>query len=92
MPNGFYCFGLVLPGNTNHNAPDSCPIRTCLASQNDELCKNWRVSERQGKEEQNNVQYVENNVFFEPRKHIALHQIHKQMLLLATSYDPFKII
>ncbi len=29
--------------------------------------KNRRVSERQGKEEQNNVQYVENNVFFEPR-------------------------
>ncbi len=26
----------------------------------------------------------------EPRKHIALHQIHKQMLLLATSYDTFK--
>ncbi len=38
----------------------------------------------------NNVQYVDNNVFFELRKHIALHQIHKIMLFLATSYDPFK--
>ncbi len=27
----------------------------------------------------------------EPRKHTALHQIHKIMLFLATSYDPFKL-
>ncbi len=35
---------------------------------------------------------MENNVFFylKPRKHIALHQIHKIMLFLASSYDPFK--
>ncbi len=39
----------------------------------------------------NNVQYVENNVFFEPRKHIALHQIHKIKLFLATSYDLFNV-
>ncbi len=26
----------------------------------------------------------------EPRKHIALHQIHKLMFFFATSYDPFK--
>ncbi len=26
-----------------------------------------------------------------PHKHIALHQIHKIMLFLATSYDPFKL-
>ncbi len=26
-----------------------------------------------------------------PNKHIALHQIHKIMLFLATSYDPFNI-
>ncbi len=26
-----------------------------------------------------------------PHKHIALHQIHKIMFFLATSYDPFKI-
>ncbi len=25
-----------------------------------------------------------------PHKHIALHQIHKIMFFLATSYDPFK--
>ncbi len=28
----------------------------------------------------------------EPRKHIALHQIHKIMFFLATSYDPFKTL
>ncbi len=34
----------------------------------------------------NNVQYVENNVFLTSnQKHIALHQI---MFFLATSYDP----
>ncbi len=27
----------------------------------------------------------------EPRKPIALHQIHKIMLFLATSYDPFNV-
>ncbi len=27
---------------------------------------------------------------FKPHKHIALHQIHKIMFFLATSYDPFK--
>ncbi len=27
----------------------------------------------------------------ELRKHIALHQIHKIMLFLATSYDPFNM-
>ncbi len=28
----------------------------------------------------------------EPSKHIALHHIHKLMLFLATSYDPFNIM
>ncbi len=37
--------------SANHNALDSRPIRARLASQNDELCKNQRVSERQGIEE-----------------------------------------
>ncbi len=36
----------------NHNALDSWPIRAHLASQNDELCKNQRVSERRSIEEQ----------------------------------------
>ncbi len=27
---------------------------------------------------------------FNPHKHIALYQIHKIFLFLATSYDPFK--
>ncbi len=38
--------------SANHNALDSWPIRARLASQNDELCKNQRVSERRGREEQ----------------------------------------
>ncbi len=38
--------------SANHNAPDSWPIRARLASQNDELCKNQRISERRGIEEQ----------------------------------------
>ncbi len=38
--------------SANHNALDSWPIRTRLATQNDELCNNLRVSERQGIEEQ----------------------------------------
>ncbi len=69
---------------------DSWPVRECLTSQNDELCKNGHVSERRSN---NNVQYVENNVYFYfftlNHKHIALHQI---MLFLATSYDPFNSI
>ncbi len=47
--------------SANHNALDSWPIRAHLASQNDELCKNRSVS---GRRNNNNVQYVENNVFF----------------------------
>ncbi len=38
--------------SANHNALDSWPIRAHLASQNDELCKNRSVSERQSIEEQ----------------------------------------
>ncbi len=38
--------------SANHNALDSWPIRAHLASQNDELCKNLRVSERRGIKEQ----------------------------------------
>ncbi len=29
---------------------------------------------------------------FKPHKHIALHQIHKIMFFLATSYDPFNLL
>ncbi len=47
--------------SANHNTLDSWPIRAHLASQNDELCKNWRVSERRSN---NNIQYVENIYFF----------------------------
>ncbi len=38
--------------SANHNALDSWPIRARLASQNDELCKNVRVSERRSIEKQ----------------------------------------
>ncbi len=38
--------------SANHNALDSWPIKAHLASQKDELCKNWSVSERRGREEQ----------------------------------------
>ncbi len=38
----------------------------------------------------NNVQYVENVFWTLNRINIALHQIHKIMFFLATSYDPFK--
>ncbi len=36
----------------NHNTLDSWPIRAHLASQNDELCKDLCVSERRGREKQ----------------------------------------
>ncbi len=52
--------------SANHNALDSWPIRARLASQNHELCKNQHVSEGGAQRSNNNVQYVENNVFFEP--------------------------
>ncbi len=41
----------------------------------------------------NNVQYVENNVFLTLKlcKHIALHQINKIMLFLGMPYDSFNI-
>ncbi len=38
--------------SANHNALNSWPIRAHLTFQNDELCKNRRVPERQGIEEQ----------------------------------------
>ncbi len=38
--------------SANHNTLNSWPIRERLASQNDELCKNLRVSERPSLEEQ----------------------------------------
>ncbi len=38
--------------SANHNALDSWPIKAHLDSQNDELCKNLRVSERRSIEEQ----------------------------------------
>ncbi len=53
--------------SANHNTLESWPIRARLVYQNEELCKNHRGSERSN----NNVQYVENNVFFnlKPHKH-----------------------
>ncbi len=47
-----------------------------------------------GAEEQQ--KYTVWNFFFffylKPHKHMALHQIHKIMLFLATSYDPFNLL
>ncbi len=72
----------------NHNALDSWPIRAGLASQNDELCKNVRVSEGGA-----TIMYSMWKImcFFnlKTHKHIDLHQIHKIMFFLAMSYDPF---
>ncbi len=68
---------------------DSWPIRAQHTSQNDELCKNGRVSE--GAQRSNiNVRNVENYLNFTLKcVNIELHQIHKIMLFLASSYDPF---
>ncbi len=38
--------------SANHNALDNWPIRARLTSQIDELCRNCRISERRGIEEQ----------------------------------------
>ncbi len=58
--------------SANHNALDSWPIRAHLTSQNDELCKNQRVSERRGN---NNVQYVKKKKNWTTNhKHSALHK------------------
>ncbi len=52
-----YCKGRnisvsLLSYSVNHNALGSWPIRAHLAYQNDELCKNRRVSEKPSIEEQ----------------------------------------
>ncbi len=41
--------------SANHNALEGWPIRARFASKNDEICKNWRVSQRRGIKEQ---QYI----------------------------------
>ncbi len=80
--------------SANHNALDSWPIRAHLASQNDELCKNRRLSFRKAEHRGATIMYSiwEIMCFFylKPHKHIAFHQIHKIMFFLKTSYDPFK--
>ncbi len=74
--------------SANHDARKrSWPIRARLASQNDELCNNRRVSERSN----NNVQYVENNVFWTLNHiNIALKITLFYVFGVVTSYDPFK--
>ncbi len=79
--------------SANHNAPDSWPIRAHLASKNDELCENWSRFRKAG---HRGVTIMWNSMWkmcflnLELRKHIALHQMHKILFFLATSYDPFK--
>ncbi len=68
-----------------HNALDIWPIRAHFASQNNELCKKYVCFRKVG----------HRGAFFfylRPHKHIALHQIHKIMFFLATSYDPLSVI
>ncbi len=71
--------------SANHNTLDSWPIRARLASQIDELCKNRRISAT--------IMYSMWKIMcflnLKPHKNIELHQIHKIMFFLATSYDPF---
>ncbi len=57
--------------SANHNAPDSWPIRAQRASQKDEL-RNNRVFQKRGRSN-NNVQYVENNVFLTLNRVNTLH-------------------
>ncbi len=79
----------------NYKALDSWPIRAHLASQNDELCKNRRVSERRDIEEQQYCTVCGKYCGFfnlKSHKHIALHQIHKILFFLATSYDHFNYL
>ncbi len=77
--------------SANHNAPDSWPIRACLTSQNDELF--IKIDVLKARHRGATIMYSMWKIMcllnLKPHKHIALHQIHKIMLFLATSYDPF---
>ncbi len=72
--------------SANHNSLDSWPIRAHLASQNDEL---FRKAEHRGATIMYSMWKKMCFLNLKPHKHIALHQIHKIMFFLATSYDPF---
>ncbi len=79
--------------SSNPNALDSWPIRAHLASQNDELCKkstHFRKAGHRGATVIYSMWKIMCFLNLKPHKHIALHQIHKIMFFLATSYDPFK--
>ncbi len=81
--------------SANHNALDSWPIRAHRGFQNDELCKKLTRFRKAGQRGAT-IMYSMWNItcFFnlKPRKHIALHQIHKIMLFLTTLFYPFKRI
>ncbi len=74
--------------SANHNALDSWPIRARLASQKMSFVK--IDAEHRGATIMHNMWKIMCFLNFKPHKHIALHQIHKIMFFLATSYDPFK--
>ncbi len=79
--------------SVNHNALDSWPIRAHLASQNDKLCKidAFQKVGHRGATIMYSMWKIMCFLNLKPHKHIALHQIHKIMFFLATSYDPFNI-
>ncbi len=77
-----------------HNALDIWPIRAHLASQNDEVCKK-SAHFRKAEHRRATIMYSIWKIMrfnLKPYKHIALHQIHKIVLFLAMSYDPFKTL
>ncbi len=75
--------------SANHNAMDSRSNKAHLASQNDELCK-IGVFQKGGATIMYSMWKIMCFLNLKLHKHIALHQIHKTMLFLAMSYDPFK--
>ncbi len=92
--------GVTFPSNTWGIRPitmhlDSWPIRAHRGFQNDELFKKLTRFRKAGQRGAT-IMYSMWNItcFFnlKPRKHIALHQIHKIMLFLTTLFYPFKRI
>ncbi len=74
--------------STNHNSLDIWPIRAHLASQNMSFVT-INAFQKGGA----TIMYSMWKMCFlnlEPQKHIALHQIHKLIIFLTTSYDLFK--
>ncbi len=54
--------------SANHNALESWPIRARFASKNDEICKNWCVSQRRGIKEQQYIYIYAFSRHFYPKR------------------------